>query len=453
MSSRSGGSTGVLVALVVFVVLTVGLLATSIVLYAGKSDAETRESQARADLNTFITEGERNRPETQSLKQSAGGNSLFSYLTEQAAKTGEFVANDRSADLGRMRTALALGETDTVKESMRKLQQERDARSQEATALKQRSVDLGKEIDTLKSQLAAAEKTREEAIAKITGSISSYRDAANGYRGEFDDAKKSLDQSRADMQARFASETSTLQSEIDTLRSERSVLDGRIAALQKKVNASSAKAGNPAALVDAHVVDFDPKNGTVFIDIGSNRRVVPGMTFEVFDDAAGITASAQSGNRGKASIQVVKVGDTTSTCRIIRGSGSRPIVKDDVAANAVFNPDYKFKFLVHGKFDINGDGKATTGEADFIKSRIKEWGGEVADGDKLTGDLDFLVLGVQPPMPTPLGSDATEAQTLAYTEQRNTRELYDGLFRTAADAEIPVLNWTRFETLTGTVNR
>jgi len=177
------------------------------------------------------------------------------------------------------------------------------------------------------------------------------------------------------------------------------------------------------------------------------------MTFEVFDDAAGINAAAQSGARGKASIQVVKVGDTTSTCRILRGSGSRPIMKDDVAANAVFNPDYKFKFLVHGKFDINNDGRATTGESDFIKSRIREWGGEVVDGDTLTGDLDFIVLGVQPPMPSPLPGDATEAQTLAYTEGRAARELYDNLFRTAADAEIPVLNWTRFETLTGTVNR
>jgi hypothetical protein len=42
---------------------------------------------------------------------------------------------------------------------------------------------------------------------------------------------------------------------------------------------------------------------------------------------------------------------------------------------------------------------------------------------------------------------------MAYTEQRAARELYDSLFRTAADAEIPILNWTRFEALTGTVNR
>jgi hypothetical protein len=128
-------------------------------------------------------------------------------------------------------------------------------------------------------------------------------------------------------------------------------------------------------------------------------------------------------------------------------------VKDDVLANAVFNPDATFKFLVHGKFDVNGDGKSTTGESDYIKSRIVEWGGTVVEGDTLTGDLDFLVLGVQPPFPAPLPSDATEAQTLSYTDQRAARELYDQLFQTSADAQIPVLNWARFEALTGTVNR
>jgi hypothetical protein len=206
-------------------------------------------------------------------------------------------------------------------------------------------------------------------------------------------------------------------------------------------------------MVDARVVDVDAKTGTLFIDIGSNKRVVPGMTFEIFDDSAGIAAAAESGSRGKASVQVVKVGETTSTCRVLRGSASRPIVKDDVLANAVFNPDYRFKFLVHGRFDANDDGKATTGEADYVKSRIIEWGGELVEGDTLTGDLDFLVLGVVPPMPVSLPSDATDAQTMAYTEQRAARELYDSLFRTAADAEIPILNWTRFEALTGTVNR
>ncbi len=451
MASRS--STGVIVALVVFVVLSVALLAVSIILYADKSSAEQKASEAQAELNKFISAEERGRTETQDMLGKTSDSSLFAYLTTQGQDVSEFVAGNRTADLSSMRDALAIDSKSTVKDAMRKLAQDRDSRKQEAESLKAKSAELTKELDALKDRLAASEKAREEGIATITASIASYQQAADGYRGEFDSAKAALDQSRTDMEARFSGEADALQSEIDSLRNERTVLDGRIDALQKKVEATSTKATNPAALVDARVVDFDPKTGTIFIDIGSNKRVVPGMTFEVFDDAAGIVASAQSGARGKASVQVVKVGDTTSTCRVIRGTGSRPIVKDDVLANAVFNPEYKFKFLVHGKFDANTDGKSTTGEADYIKSRITEWGGTLVGGETLTGDLDFLVLGVQPPFPAPLPSDATEAQTLSYTEQRAARELYDSLFQTAADAQIPVLNWARFEALTGTVNR
>jgi cell division protein FtsB len=452
MASRSGGTTGVLVALVVFVVLSVALLAVSIVLYAGKSAAETEKSNLKAEFDRFINSEERDRSETKAL-MATGGGSLFGTLAEQRAQVAQFVTGDPAADLAQMRAALSLGEKDTIKDAMRKLQQDRDARSQEANSLKTKSKDLDKEIDGLKEQLAAAEKAREEAVASVTDTIASYSQAAEGYRGEFDAAKAALEQSRADLEARFSSEASTLQSEIDTLRAEREVLDGRIESLQRKVGSTSTKAANPAALVDSNVVDLDAKSGSIFIDIGANKRVVPGMTFEVFDDAAGIVAAAESGSRGKASVQVIKVGEATSTCRVLRGSGNRPIVKGDVLANAVFNPEYKYKFLVHGKFDVNGDGKPTTGEADYVKARIGEWGGEAVEGDTLTGDLDFLVLGAQPPFPAPLPSDATEAQTLAYTEQRNARELYDQLFRTASDAQIPILNWARFEALTGTVNR
>ncbi|MFM7135147.1 MAG: hypothetical protein ACKO0W_12630 [Planctomycetota bacterium] len=452
MASRSGG-TGVLVALVVFVVMTIGLLAISIVLYVGKTDAETKQSEALAELNGYISSEERGRDETQALKGNAGGASLYGYMAEQSAQMGELVLGDRNANVERVRSTLAVGEKETVRDAMRKLSQERDARTQEATTLKGRVNDLNKEIDGLRDQLASAQRASEAAVAEVTKSIASYRQAADGYRGEFDSARAALESTRSELEERFASETAALQQEIDTLRSERSVVDQRLAALQRKVDATSASPANPATLVDARIIDVDLKTNTLFVDIGANKRVVPGMTFEVFDDAPAIAASLDSGARGKASIQVIKVGDTTSTCRVLRGSGGRPIVKDDVIANAVFNPDYKFKFLVHGKFDVNGDGKSTAGEADYIRARVLEWGGEVVEGDTLSGDLDFLVLGTRPTMPAALPSDATEAQTLSYTEQRNARELYEQLFRTASDAKIPVLNASRFELLTGSVNR
>ena len=57
MSSKS--STGVIVALVVFVVLSVSLLAVSIVLYNGKTAAEMKASEAKAELDGFIRPEER----------------------------------------------------------------------------------------------------------------------------------------------------------------------------------------------------------------------------------------------------------------------------------------------------------------------------------------------------------------------------------------------------------
>lgn len=452
MASRSGG-TGVLVALVVFVVLCVAFLSTSVILYVNMSDAQKKESQAQADLNAFITATERDRSETATLRNAAGGESLFAYLTKQNADLGSLAIGDATADPTKIRASLGLGENETIKDAMRKLAQERDARTQEAGTLKSRSNDLTKEIEALSARIAAAEKAREQAVAQVSASIKSYSDAADNYRKQFDDAKASLDQVRADNESQYTSVISALQAEVDGLRQERQRLDDRVAALQRKVEATSLKASNPAAFVDARVVDVDARTNTLFIDIGSNKRVVPGMTFEVFDDAPSIAAAAEAGTRGKASVQVIKVGDTTSTCRIVRGTAARPVVKDNVVANAVFNPDYRFKFLVHGKFDVNGDGKATAAEADVVRARVKEWGGEVVEGSALTGDLDFLVLGTQPTEPAPLPSDASETQTLAYTDARAARELYLALFQAASDAEIPVLNWTRFEALTGTVNR
>jgi hypothetical protein len=195
-------------------------------------------------------------------------------------------------------------------------------------------------------------------------------------------------------------------------------------------------------------------DGELFIDLGRNDRVMPGMTFEVYTNSSAIRIDPRSGDyaRGKASIEIIRVGLETSTARIIRDAQGRPVLKDDVIANAVFNPEYRFKFLVHGLFDVNDDGRPSNAEADYVRRRIIDWGGELIEGDALTGDLDFLVLGSQPPMPAPLPPDAEDVEFRSYLQQREAREQYDRLFEQASQAQIPVLNWNRFEVLTGMGN-
>jgi hypothetical protein len=82
-----------------------------------------------------------------------------------------------------------------------------------------------------------------------------------------------------------------------------------------------------------------------------------------------------------------------------------------------------------------------------------DWGGEVVLGETLPGDLDFLVLGVEPPLPNPLPPDPTDQQIQEWVRRREIHQRYHNLFRQASEAQIPVLNANRFFILIGYTER
>jgi hypothetical protein len=129
------------------------------------------------------------------------------------------------------------------------------------------------------------------------------------------------------------------------------------------------------------------------------------------------------------------------------------VVRTDVIANAVYDPNYVFKFMVHGKFDVDGDGKPSEAEAEYLRSLIVNWGGAVVQGETLPGDLDFLVLGMEPPLPPDLRPNATEFQIDDWVRKRRAYERYHELFHQASEAQIPVLNANRFFILIGYTER
>lgn len=447
MAIRSGGGTGVLVALVVFVLTTVFLLVMTIVFFSGKNAAEDRANTAQAELDSFINRAQQQADDAKAVRAAASTErqSVYGFLMNQKAETAAWIAGNRTADLAAMQSELGIPADQTVKGVVTDLRRQLRAKTDEAASLTTRIGDLNRQLSAARDATEQARAEGEQRVEAIRGEINQYARAADDLQKQVSDARVSIEQTKDDRENRHRSRVGELQTEIDELRAERSVLDSRLLALEAKVRAIELKPANPAELVDGRVIAVEGAGEQVFIDIGRVDRVVPGMTFEVFEDANAIASSP----RGKATLQVLRVGDATSTAKVIRQTTGRPVVKDDVIANAVFNPQYSFKFLVHGKFDVDGDGRPSDAEADYVRSRIVEWGGEVVTGDQLTGDLDFLVLGYQPPMPSPLPFDATEAQISANLEARQARETYDRLFRQASDARIPVLNWHRFLTLTG----
>ncbi|MBL9120069.1 MAG: hypothetical protein JNL80_09170 [Phycisphaerae bacterium] len=451
MAIRSGGGTGVLVALVVFVIMWVCLLVMTIVFWAGKSNEMNAKNEAETKLNAFVNAAQQQDETLKATKAAAETErkTVYGVLMDQRTAVAQLLGGNPTGDAKALQAELGLKDGETAKGLISDLRRQLKAKDDEAKSLSTRVAELTKQSSELNDSIDGEKKNAQ----KLADSI---REQFAGYDKAGDDLVKQVEQTVADMQkvidelkGGHQGRIDELQAQMDSLRADTAVIQSRNDVLVKKLEAIELKPANPAELVDGRVIAIEGSGDQVFVNIGQKDRVIPGMTFEVFDDANAIAAS-DKGGRGKASLQVLRVAESTSTCKIIRQSTGRPVVKDDVIANAVFNPDYRFKFLVHGKFDVDGDGKPSDSEAEYLRSKIKDWGGEIVPGDMLVGDLDFLVLGVQPPMPSPLPDNPAEAQMQAAIEARAAREGYDNLLRDAIEARIPVLNWNRFQILTGT---
>ena len=237
---------------------------------------------------------------------------------------------------------------------------------------------------------------------------------------------------------------------VEELIGERAQLLSTIDDLRSKINSNRMNTVDPSLLVDGRVLEVGSGN-EVFINRGELDHIVLGMTFDIYESASQLRFD-EGGNlpRGKATIEVVKVGPTTSTAKIKRSTSSQPIIRDNIIVNPVYDPDYKFSFIVHGNFDADGDGEPESNNS-FIKNQISRWGGIVIEDDGvIPGDLDFLVLGITPRKPTHQPSrGASPAMMDAYAKQQRAYDDYENLQEAAKAAQVPILTANRLDVLTG----
>lgn len=456
MATRAGG-TGTLVTLVIFVIATVALLVFSVIMWSNQSAAEQKAADARAALLKIVLDSQLQRDDVKRLQAEADRNkkTLVAFMVDQGQNTAAFVSGDRSRSLDDLYQAFGIDaknkDTTTLKGEWDKLRSELGTVRADFVAKESANKLLVSQMAELRKKTDDQIAAKDNEIKRVQESIRGYQQATEKYGTDVNAAVADIQKSKDQIEQTYRSRMGELQAQIDALNGERDLLKTRNAEMSRKLGLFELKAPNPATLIDGRVIDVNAADGTVFLNLGRADRVQPGMTFEVYETPESIQVDDRTGApvRGKGSIQVVRVNDNTSTARITRGTTSRPVVKDDLLVNAVYQPGLRYRFLVFGKFDVDSDGRPTADEADYIRSRVREWGGEVIDGDALTGDLDFLILGQQPPMPISLPTDASEAQYRAYMDARSARESYDKLFSDAVEAQIPVLNWNRFQILTG----
>ncbi|MHC4947644.1 MAG: hypothetical protein ACYTG1_05215 [Planctomycetota bacterium] len=460
MAVRSGAGTGVIVSLVVFVLSSIFLLILSIVFYAGQLKEQESRVKSDNDLGVYVTPTQQSSDLFQNHEQAARqrNQSVAMYLHGQNEALMRYVDGDPGTKLEDLQTKLGrygAGADTVVRNVLEDKTRESRALQNEVDSLNARLQDQDESLAQLEATLDQAKAAHEQELDAVRNQVQEYSDAGNSYRQQVDDTIADLQRAKDTLRGEYEEEKSRLENEVEDLSRERVILISRLNELEAIVDKTRIKPQNPAMLVDGNIIDAAGPSDRVFIDRGKQDRIVLGMTFEVYDDAASIRVNPRTGElpRGKASLQVIKVGDATSTCKITRAVPGRPVVRGDVVANAVYDPSYQFKFMVHGKFDIDLDGRPSEAEAEYLRSLILDWGGTVVTGEDLPGDLDFLVLGVQPPEPGLLPPDAPEALINDFIRKRRAREKYDELFDQAREAQIPVLNANRFFILLGHTDR
>ena len=194
-----------------------------------------------------------------------------------------------------------------------------------------------------------------------------------------------------------------------------------------------------------------PPRSAAFIPVGGlgiADRLVVGLPFEIYSGLTNIKPGPNGEYPpGKATIEVIRIDDTSSVARIIRENAGTPIIRGDAIANAVYDPRKQYSFAVFGNFDTDRDGIPTPQGRQDVRAMITQWGGKVSED--IVGNTDFLVLGTKPALPPqPKSTDPVELiQRFLMLKQESQK--YDELFDAAQKAGIPVLNENRLYTLTG----
>lgn len=460
MAIRSGAGTGVKVALVVFIMTTVLLLVLTIAFYGSLNKEKKANETAQDDLKKYVSPQERSSDrfkEIESAAQSQRNVSVASYLNKQMEDVMQYVHGDTNTNLEVLKETFSrtVGDNSTVRSALTDLSRDLQNRELELDNSNQRLEQMANDLSVKDAQIEEMRKAQAEELGEVQTRIDAIAQAAEDYRVRVEGLERKFNIARDELRDQYEGQVDDLENEIDTMSRDNAVFIGRLNELENRLNSIRIQPQNPASLVDGKIIDTVRGSDRVFINRGRRHHITRGLTFEVYDDASSIRINSRTGeiSRGKASIEVIEVGDITSTCRLTRSVPGRPVIANDAIFNAIYDPEYQFKFLIHGKFDVDYDGRPTEAEAEYLRSRVVEWGGEIIIGSELPGNLDFLVLGDQPPKPIDPPPDAQDHVINIYLQKLDAYENYNILMSQAQNAQIPILNSNRFLILIGHTQR
>jgi hypothetical protein len=438
----AGNPTGLKAALITFVALTVVSLGLLIWLYTGQEQL----SQATEASNKQAQAANQKEQETRKAMEALAVQ-IVGKQTEDAAEIASELDSKIAAIFGKDPARATDAQKKIVAEAgikrndpvLTTLKSMYDALTKQT----EKFDSLQADFDKLKLELAAKteemKKTQEQFTAeadKIKADVADLEKQVMANRDAWDESVAKL---RQQSQAQGERATEQLASE----RKQRQNLEQQLNQNKSRVNdlvttlatfRPSAESTSLLQITDGYIVQTVPGERIVYIGLGTKDHVKPGMTFAVYSRVRGIPADG----KGKATIRVNNVFDTTSECEVTTTTVGDPVMDGDIIANPVYDRNRKFNFVVAGDFDLNYDGKIDDPDGEQVRRMIQDWGGSLQK--TVDTRTDFVVLGVAPMPPSTTGDNADEARA----KQAAGVKAFDTIRQEAKSLGIPVLTRTQF---------
>jgi hypothetical protein len=460
---------------VVFAILWVIASVLAIIFYANASKAtEQYETARKTIIPSIVADTDLNSEEVRQLKDAAGqegsnipsGTPALRVALIQRDNYGQIIAgaggqNPTVAAKNALQTAAAVGKAahltiptndnlalavttlanglkssqSEISDLQNQLKQAKTQMAQEAQQFGQQRQQMAKDMEGVRSaeskaraQLATYEENKDQSVGQIQSNMNN----------QLQQAQQAINQANVQIQQLQRTNQSQAK-QIDTL--------------QTKLGSHRINTENPIVQhPDGHIIRI-PGKDVVYIDLGSGESVTPGLTFEVYDKVDGIPPAGDPSNddnlpKGKASIEVTRVGQGSSECRVIRTTPGTQITEGDLIANLVYDPNVKYNFMVYGDFDMDNNGVATPQDADVIKRLVTQWGGKLTS--QVNVDTDFVVLGKEPTLPNFTKDELQDPfNAKKLNDATEALNAYQNVKKTAEQLHIPILNQNRFLYLTG----
>ncbi|MDP9174837.1 MAG: hypothetical protein M3O30_13380 [Planctomycetota bacterium] len=325
---------------------------------------------------------------------------------------------------------------------------QRDAELQRAEAVKA--------VEESKHQIALA----QTAVTKMQEEVAAANKIKNDYlNGLLNTGNKYQIQSVKDAQA---SELilQNANKQIKIVMSQKDTLDKSIADLNKQIDTYKRRLENTrfhteevvARQSDGQILSVAGEN-IVYINLGKQDHIVPGMTFEVYSKQDGVPKLGDGLSNdqlpiGLGSIEVQLVFSDSAQCRVTKLEIGQHFQQGDLIANLVYDRNTKYNFYVYGRFDLGQLGAPSDADRDKIVGLVQNWGGKIMN--KINIDTDFVVMGSEPKVDT---YTADQLNDPFYVRQKDDQEkavkAYNDIRDQAVRLSIPIMNQNRFLYLCG----